>query len=198
MNTIQTREIILDTENYSQIQEYLSGQKRLPLDRSVIYTAQFDDGYEMDIKCCGGGDETAWTEAVLYKNGHEVCFTDPAEEYIGLWELEADGMTFITNVSVMGTGELPETEESPGSNRWLVGLIYREMLHMLPAEPDSHFWVHGDKIMCDTAKRAEDIADFLNALRGKDEAVTAYYDVNNIRNDGSGEKLLGWHCVWMA
>mgnify|MGYP006872976638 CR=1 FL=1 len=196
MNAIQTREIILDEANYGLIQKYLSGHKRLPLDQTVTYTARFDGGYEMDVKCCGGGDECAWAEAVLFKDGYEVGLSDPEEEYLGLWEIQADGMTFITNVALT-TGAWQE-DESGGSNRWFIRAVYRKMLEMLPPSPGGHLWKCGGKIMCDTSRQAEAIAGYLNTLRREDEAVTAYYDENESRLAGYGESLVGWHSVWIA
>lgn len=196
MNTVQTREIILDEANYELIQKYLSGRRRLPVDQTITYTARFEGGYEMDVKCCGGGDDCAWTEAVLFKDGYEVGLSNPEEEYLGLWEIHADGITFITNVAL--TVEAWQEDESQGSNRWLIRAIYSKMLEMLPPVPGGHIWKHDGKIICDTSERAENIADYLNMLRKTDEAVTAYYDENESREAGYGETLVGWYSVWLA
>ncbi len=68
-------------------------------DNTIIYTAKFPDGREMDVKCCGCQDDCSWTEAVLFDaQGRELTFTEPSEEYSGLWDLECDGITYIVNV----------------------------------------------------------------------------------------------------
>ena len=59
----------------------------------------------MDIKCCGvqyeeGGVNTAWTEAVLFKNGSEVCHSEPNEGFFGEWTLETNGDEYVVNVKI--------------------------------------------------------------------------------------------------
>ena len=66
-------------------------------DIAIIHTVRFSDGTEMDIKCCGvqynEDDEsnTAYAEAVLFQNGHQICYTEPTDKYTGKWSLEYDG-----------------------------------------------------------------------------------------------------------
>ena len=72
-------------------------------DETIVFTARFDDEYEADIKVCGvqyeeGGCNTAWTEAVLFKNGSEVCCTEPEDTFFGTWEMEHNGQTFVVHV----------------------------------------------------------------------------------------------------
>ena len=72
-------------------------------DGFFVETAKFDNGIEMDVKCCGvqyeeGESNTAWTEAVLFKNGSEVCCSEPSDEFEGEWELEYNGDTYIVNI----------------------------------------------------------------------------------------------------
>ena len=74
-------------------------------DDTISYSVNFGNGMEMDIKCCGvqyeeGRSNLAWTEAVLFKNGSEVCCTEPSDEYTGEWELEYKGNKYIVNVTV--------------------------------------------------------------------------------------------------
>ena len=102
-----------DTENYRRvifpdekesafISKILSREPKTEAEcftGTITYTAVFADGYEMDIKCCGveyreGESNLPWTEAVLFRNGGEVCCTEPSEEFFGKWEMEADGKTF--------------------------------------------------------------------------------------------------------
>jgi len=69
-------------------------------DSTISVTAIFDNGSEMDIKCCGSNEEPAWTEAVLFHNGSEVCCSDPSDEFVGEWELRNDEDIYIVNVTV--------------------------------------------------------------------------------------------------
>lgn len=80
------KETIYITKTQSEtIKEYLK-KCILSEDESVVYTARFPDGKEMDIKCCGSQDEPAWTEAVLFnERGVELRFTEPEHEYLGEW-----------------------------------------------------------------------------------------------------------------
>lgn len=66
-------------------------------------TAVFDDGIEMDIKMCGvkyreGESNLPWVEAVLFKNGSELCCSEPADDMFDEWELEYDGVKYCTMV----------------------------------------------------------------------------------------------------
>ena len=60
-------------------------------DETVIKTATFSNGFQMDIKCCGvqykeGESNLAWAEAVLFDDhGNELCFTEPTEDFFGTW-----------------------------------------------------------------------------------------------------------------
>lgn len=56
-------------------------------EETIMHTAIFGNGIEMDIKLCGvqyedGGFNKAWTEAVLFKNGTQVACTEPDETYL--------------------------------------------------------------------------------------------------------------------
>ena len=73
---------------------------------TMTFTAHFPDGKEVDVKICGnlefedGGWNLPWCEAVLFnENGCEICFTEPADDIFGEWELEADGNEYIVNVA---------------------------------------------------------------------------------------------------
>lgn len=84
------------------INGYLKAKKEdefQPEDNTIVYTAVFPDGKEMDIKCCGSQDEASWTEAVLFdEHGGQLCFTDPDEDYEGTWELEYEGTRYVAIV----------------------------------------------------------------------------------------------------
>lgn len=73
---------------------------------AITVTARFDDGNEVDIKCCGvdyeeGGYNTGWTEAVLFDgNGYELGFTDPEDYFVGDWEIESENNEYVVHVTV--------------------------------------------------------------------------------------------------
>lgn len=74
-------------------------------DDVICYTANFPNKHFMDIKCVGvqfneGCCNTAWTEAVLFNNGAEVACSEVSEDYLGEWQLEYNGDTYIVNVVV--------------------------------------------------------------------------------------------------
>ena len=72
---------------------------------SVSYSVNFDNGYEVSVMMCGvqfrpGESNTAWTQAVLYdKEGRQVSYTEPADEFFGEWWMEDDdGAEYYVNV----------------------------------------------------------------------------------------------------
>ena len=72
--------------------------ERLSEDDAYYVTADFKNGIEMDIKCCGTEEGTAWTEAVLFKNGSEVCCTEVSDEFLGDWSLEFENDVYIVHI----------------------------------------------------------------------------------------------------
>lgn len=66
----------------------------MPEEQAKSFTADFGNGYEMDVKICGAENDSAWTEAVLFHNGAQVSCTEPADDFLGEWELEDDGTVF--------------------------------------------------------------------------------------------------------
>lgn len=76
------------------------------IDSTIVYTAHYDNGYEMDVKCCGvlsyepDGVNTAWCEAVLFdESGCQVSFTDVEETFFGDWSLcDHDGNEYVAHV----------------------------------------------------------------------------------------------------
>lgn len=74
-------------------------------DDTIIYTAIFENGMEMDIKCCGvryheedDDCNTAWSEAVLFRNGCEVGCEYGEDSFEGEWEMEYDDDMYIADV----------------------------------------------------------------------------------------------------
>ena len=104
--------IIIPKNEFKRINYYLTHEpvdeydEYLHEDETIIYTANFPDGSFMDIKCCGVQFEpdsvnTAWTEAVLFKNNCEVSVSEVCENYEGQWELEDnEGNLYVVDVEV--------------------------------------------------------------------------------------------------
>lgn len=91
----------VDSKSANEIKEALKKPGIMREDDTTRFTAKFANGYEMDIKCCGANDETAWTEAILYDDkGNEVRVSDVDDEYFKEWEIEDDnGNKYIAKVT---------------------------------------------------------------------------------------------------
>ena len=101
--------LALDSSYLDEIKKYLtieptSASDCLGEDETISETVAFDNGFEMDVKCCGvqfkdGESNLAWTEAVLFCNGSEVCCTEPCDVFESDWKLDDDdGNTYIVHV----------------------------------------------------------------------------------------------------
>ena len=93
--------------NAERIQRALDNTERLDPGASIIYSATFDNGMVMDVKCVGAEseDEGAWTEAILMKpddkgNLSEVTGSQVSDDYLGEWNLEYKGDTYTVEVKV--------------------------------------------------------------------------------------------------
>jgi hypothetical protein len=102
--------ITVDKATAEQINRYLNieptcADECLGEDIAIINTVKFDNGIEMDIKCCGvqyeeeSESNLAWTEAVLFNNGNEVYYTEPSDEYFGEWICEYNGNEYVVIVA---------------------------------------------------------------------------------------------------
>ena len=104
--TLKISQIEADTINHYLTEEPEDWHDCLDEEDTIVYGVQFDDGKEMDIKCCGveyreGESNLAWTEAVLFnENGSEICCTDVSDEYLGEWICETNGNDYVVNVVV--------------------------------------------------------------------------------------------------
>ena len=72
-------------------------------DETITYTAAFENGFEMDIKCCGvqyreGETNTAWSEAVLFHNGTECCCESGEDAFLGDWQIDYGGNSYVVHV----------------------------------------------------------------------------------------------------
>ena len=74
--------------------------RNIEFDESV----QFDNGLVMDIQVCHGGEDSYWTQGVLYEPSEthliEVACTDVGESFAGEYHVWYDGDEYITNVEV--------------------------------------------------------------------------------------------------
>ena len=74
-------------------------------DLKISNTVKFEDETEMDIELCGvqfnGLNESnlPYTQAVLFRGGVELSYTEPSDEYEGEWYCEdGDGNTYTVIV----------------------------------------------------------------------------------------------------
>ena len=93
--------IVLDKETYDRIMEAIN-EATLDEGESIIRTATFTNGFQMDVKCngCAGG-QTAYLEAVLFdEKGFEKGWVDgvDSDEYLGEWSIEYKGDTYTVEV----------------------------------------------------------------------------------------------------
>lgn len=103
--------IVIDRETAAVIDRALnwtegdSEDYRLGEDDTIVHTAVFLDGTEMDVKVCGtqyseedAGNNCAWTEAVLFRDGCEVACSEPSESFFGIWQLQYDNKPYIVSI----------------------------------------------------------------------------------------------------
>lgn len=90
--------ITISASESTFINKAMQSKDMMGEDDTLVHTARFADGMEMDVKLCGDQDDTPWTEAVLFKNGNEVCYSEPGETYDGPWTLEYGGNTYTATV----------------------------------------------------------------------------------------------------
>lgn len=97
-----TAEVVVPRNVMERIKGYLnaaSGHESQGEKYSIIYTVQFPDGIQMDIKCCVRQDEPSWTEAVLFDEyGNQLCCTEPDYSFDGPWELQYEGILYTVNI----------------------------------------------------------------------------------------------------
>lgn len=82
--------------------------RRFNEDEKHTETVRFENGYEIDIKCCGvqmdenGRNNGAWCEAVLFnERGFQESFSDVSDEFVGDWQLQdTSGNVYIVSVMV--------------------------------------------------------------------------------------------------
>ena len=90
--------ITISASEFTFINKAMQSKDMMGEDDTLVHTARFADGMEMDVKLCGTQDDTPWTESVLFKDGSEVCCSEPGETYDGPWTLEYGGNTYTATV----------------------------------------------------------------------------------------------------
>ena len=101
--------ITVSDELAEKINHYLNDEpsceeKCFGEDATITMTTQFDNGYQMDVKCCGvqfreNEVNVAWSEAVLFdRKGRQLCFTEPSDCFLGEWVIDYDGDTYFVTV----------------------------------------------------------------------------------------------------
>ena len=105
---MKTRTVEIPSKTLSAIRRYLEVEPEdekscLNEDEKLSYTADFGDGFEMDVECCGvqyweGEVNTAWAQAILFRNGCELVCTEPCDTFDDMWELEYDGMLYVAEI----------------------------------------------------------------------------------------------------
>ena len=90
--------IVVDSDSAAILKELceMTGEEAydkygLKFAEAETYTAQFDDGREVDVKLCISDEEnTNWCEAVLFDHGCEIACSEVEEEFFGEWSFEVD------------------------------------------------------------------------------------------------------------
>lgn len=102
-----TKTLIVDKSAAAYIKRSLDWKDGDPEDfhlgemESITQTVDFDDGRQMDIKCCGtrSGEGSAWTEAVLFsENGAQLAVSECSDKFFCEWELCYNGVSYCVNV----------------------------------------------------------------------------------------------------
>ena len=95
----------------------LEGYPKYALIKS--WTKRFDNPlYEMEIKVCSSDHgDPLWCEAVLFKDGQQVAYSEPEAELAGDWTLLDNGAKFT--VYVIPEGTLLSSEKYRGRIRYL-------------------------------------------------------------------------------
>ena len=78
---MQAVSILIDSKEADLMQAYLDSDGEDSVGTIQTYTANFDDGLEVDIKVCKG--DPPFVDAVLYYEGEEVQLLDVTDELLG-------------------------------------------------------------------------------------------------------------------
>lgn len=92
--------ITLDEATRKTVDTILYDGGKLFTGEAITRTATFNNGFQMDIKCCGSDEGNCWCEAVLVDpEGDEVQTQAGDDEFTGDWECtDRDGNTYQVTV----------------------------------------------------------------------------------------------------
>lgn len=105
--TLEYRQILkLPVAELSTINKYLNAEEKKDFqgnNNTIVHTAGFPNGMQMDIKCCGSQEGPSWAEAVLFNRyGQEVACTEVRESYTGSWTLLYGDVVYTVDVMQEG------------------------------------------------------------------------------------------------
>lgn len=91
-----TKTIKLDEDRKAFIQSLvgITGEEAynkygLNEDETISETVYLPNHVEIEIKLViPSWEDTTWTEAVIFKDYHQVGYTEPSEDFFGEWELQ--------------------------------------------------------------------------------------------------------------
>lgn len=88
---LQTIDAYLEADN----EEAYQGRNE-----TISFTAVFDNGLQVDVKCCGCSDQASWAEAVLFdENGRELGCTEPeGSPFSGEYCFFLEGDEYVVSV----------------------------------------------------------------------------------------------------
>lgn len=135
--TIELPKRISDQIDYTLEHVPTRAEECMGEDETISCTANFPNGMAVDVKVCGvqyreGEDNRPWTEAVLFRNGSEVCCTEPGENFFGEWILEDDENKYIVTICREGFACNVALWEKPHDE----GLTLSEVTELYQALPD--------------------------------------------------------------
>lgn len=98
--TIQVRKLLAGIME-ELCQAAPSEGRDIEFDESV----RFDNGMVMDVQVCHGGDDSYWTQGVLYKPSEtyliEVACTDVGESFVGEYHVWYNNDEYVVNVEAV-------------------------------------------------------------------------------------------------
>lgn len=86
--------IEIPEEKVAEIQAFLDSKGNRTDKVEYLYTAEFDDGMEADIKVCDSDEPSPFIDPVLFDNGQEVMCLDVRDELLGEYVFEVGFDTY--------------------------------------------------------------------------------------------------------
>ena len=109
MRRVYEEKIVISNDEAKKINYFLhhipaNKEECMGEDETIVHTATFENGYQLDVKCCGvqyheGEVNTAWSETVLFdKNGCEVFCSEVSDAYFGDWQIDHNDDIYFVRV----------------------------------------------------------------------------------------------------